>query len=173
MLKELERRLSGKRVVIVGVGNPLRADDAAGPALIERMQGKVAATLIDVGDVPENYLGPVEAAQPQVVLIIDAADLGANPGDTALIEIERLAQTGLTTHHASLTLFAQLLRASIPVGQDTNTANSDMLDILLLAIQPMNTAFGAPISPVVEQTLSKLEALLLQTIGKPSGSKAL
>ena len=148
VLEQLRDRLSGKRVVILGVGNPLRGDDGAGPALIERLLGKVDATLIDAGDVPENYLGPVEAARPQVVLIVDAALFGANPGDIALVEIEELAGSNISTHNSSLALVARV------IGSMTGA------EVLLLAIQPETISFGAPLSPSVIKALDYLEGLL-------------
>jgi hydrogenase 3 maturation protease len=147
MLETLRSRIEGKRLAILGVGNPLRGDDGAGPTLVERWQGKVAATLIDAADVPENYLGVVGAARPEVVLIVDAVELGAAPGDVALIEVGQLAGAGVTTHNASLALFARVLQAETGA------------DIFVVAIQPQSTSFGAPLSPPVEVTLKCLEEL--------------
>jgi len=152
MLEQLTNRVSGRNVAILGVGNPLRGDDGAGPALIERLQGKVRALLIDAGDVPENYLGPIEAFQPQTVLIVDAALLGAAPGDIALVEKEGLANTTLSTHNASLALFSRVIQATTDA------------DILLLAIQPETTAFGSAISARVDKTLAYLEELLIRYV---------
>ena len=39
------------RVVVIGVGNPLRGDDGAGPAVIEALRGRVPdGTLLTVSD---------------------------------------------------------------------------------------------------------------------------
>ena len=73
MFDELKRRLEGKRGVLLAIGNPLRGDDAVGPCLAARLQGKVAATIVDAGDVPENYVDVVAAARPQVIVLVDAA----------------------------------------------------------------------------------------------------
>jgi hydrogenase 3 maturation protease len=148
MLEKLKKRLQGKKTIILGIGNPMRGDDGAGPALIERLQGKVSATLIDAGEVPENYLGPIESAAPEVVLIVDAADLKASPGDVALIELDQLAQTGISTHNASLGLFASVVQRLTGA------------DILVLAVQPEVNSFGAGISEEVERTLEWVEGAL-------------
>ena len=148
MIEQLRERLKGKKTVILGIGNSMRGDDGVGPALIERLQGKVSATLIDGGEVPENYLGPIEAAKPEAVLIVDAADLRASPGDVALIEIEQLAQTGISTHNASLGLFASVVQSLTGA------------DILVLAVQPEFNSFGAGMSEAVERTLEWLEEAL-------------
>jgi Ni,Fe-hydrogenase maturation factor len=54
MFDELQRRLEGKRSVLLAVGNAMRGDDALGPTLADRLQGKVSATIVDAGEVPEN-----------------------------------------------------------------------------------------------------------------------
>ena len=144
MLDELRRRIDGKRLTIVGVGNPLRGDDGVGVALVERLQGQTSATLVNASDVPENYLGVIESARPQVVVMVDAVNLGAQPGDVAFLEIEQLARTRVSTHNASLALFAEVLRQSTGA------------DILVLGIQPSTLAFGAPLSAPVQAALEKL-----------------
>ena len=148
MIEQLRERLQGKRTLILGIGNTMRGDDGVGPALIDRLQGKVSATLIDGGEVPENYLGPIEAARPEVVLIVDAADLKASPGDVALIELEQLAQTGMSTHNASLGLFASVVQRLTGA------------DILVLAVQPEVNSFGAGMSEAVGRTMEWVEGAL-------------
>jgi hydrogenase 3 maturation protease len=155
MIEELRERLQGKRALILGIGNTMRGDDGLGPALIERLQGKVAATLIDAGEVPENYLGPIEAAGAEVILIVDAADLRAAAGDVALIELEQLGKTGISTHNASLGLFASVVQRLTGA------------DILVLAVQPMVNAFGAPMSEEVGRTLDRLEEMLSTFLRAP------
>ncbi len=144
MRQELQRRISGKRVTMVGVGNPLRGDDGVGPALIDQLQGKVDAVLVDASDVPENYLGIVQLSRPEVIVIIDAVELDARAGDVALIELEQIGGTMATTHNTSLEPFAKMLRAETGA------------DVLLVAIQPANRTFGAPMSPAVVATLEQL-----------------
>src|SRR5574342_1091615 len=70
MFAELRARLEGKRVLILGVGNRLRGDDAVGPLLVEHLQGKVDIPLIDAGEVPENYLGPIEESGADMNIIV-------------------------------------------------------------------------------------------------------
>jgi hydrogenase 3 maturation protease len=158
MLETLRARLEGKRVVVLGVGNPIRGDDGIGPYLADRLQGKVEATVVNTGDVPENYLGPVAAARPEVVVIVDAAELGAGPGEMAIVEASELAETTLSTHKASLSLFIKVLQSEVQA------------DIFLLGVQPASMAFGAPMSPAVVTALHLLEALFQSCCPKPSST---
>jgi hydrogenase 3 maturation protease len=145
MLESLENRILGKKLVILGVGNTMRGDDGIGPILVERLQGKVEADLIDAGEVPENFIGPIEAGQPDTIIIIDAADMGTKAGEVAILEIDQIAEIGLTTHNASLALIARLLQSSTQA------------DIFVLGIQPEDISFGTPMSERVIRTLDLLE----------------
>lgn len=157
MLEALRDRLEGKRVVVLGVGNPMRGDDGIGPCLADRLQGNVSATVVNAGDVPENYLGPVAASRPEVVVIVDAAELGAAPGEIAIVEVNELAgRAALSTHNASLRLFIKVLQSEIQT------------DVFLLGVQPASMAFGAPMSQVVVAALHLLEDLFKSCYPEPT-----
>ena len=143
MLESLRNRLKGK-VLILGVGNPLRGDDGAGPYLVEKLRGCVQATLLDCEDVPENFLGQIAENQPTSVLLIDAIDFGMTPGATALLEGDELEGMSLSTHHSSLQLFIKCLKA------ETKS------NVLVMGIQPKSTRFGDGISSEVKETLDLL-----------------
>ena len=145
MLDELRDRINGKKLAILGVGNPLRGDDGIGPALVDRLQGRIGGTLINAGDVPENYLDVVRVARPDVVLIVDAVELGTKPGDVALVEIEQLGGVIATTHNTSLAPVAQMIRAETGA------------DVFVVAIQPATSSLGAPMSSEVNATLEYLD----------------
>lgn len=150
MIEELQQRIQGKKVLILGIGNRLRGDDAVGSILAERLMLKVAIDIIDAGDVPENYLGPIEANGADLVLVIDAADLGANPGDISLVEMDKLKDVGLSTHSANLALLFKV----IPADRRP--------DAILVAIQPDQTETGLGLSRSVEIAIDGLEKLFVQ-----------
>lgn len=148
MLAELKLLLEGKRILLLGVGNRLRGDDAVGPLLVERLQGKVDIPLIDVGDVPENYLGPIEAADVDVVLIVDATDMGANVGDVAVFDIEQVQGMSISTHTANLGLMFQVI------------SPERRPQVILLGIQPGNMELGQGLSKPVQETFENLAEML-------------
>ena len=143
----LAERLSG-RVVVVGIGNPLRGDDGAGARLAELLAGTTGALVINAEEVPENHLGPVVRARPDRILLIDAVDLGERPGSVALLEIDELRDYPPSTHRVPLAVFADFL------GQATGA------EILLLAVQPGRNGFGAGLTAEVEGSVSALATLL-------------
>ncbi|OGO31699.1 MAG: hypothetical protein A2Z16_10190 [Chloroflexi bacterium RBG_16_54_18] len=152
MLEKLVKRLSNKKIVILGLGHPLRGDDSAGAELAERLAGKVEATVINADGVPENYIGPIVAAKPEVLMIVDAANMDAPPGSLAIIEMDNIASSGLSTHSASLNLFLLVLQSEIQP------------DTFVLGIQPQAIEFGAPISDPVRKSLGAIEQALLKNL---------
>lgn len=134
MLEALARRLRGKRTVILGVGNLLQGDDAIGPNLVDLLHGRVEATLINGGEVPENYLSAIRAARPEVVLIIVAIELGAEPGCIAVLDADRLRAIGNFTRNPGLAFLAVMI-------QDGTGA-----EVLLIGIQPEATTFASEMS---------------------------
>lgn len=150
MIEELRQRTRDKKVLILGIGNRLRGDDAVGSILAERLMQKLDIAIIDAGDVPENYLGPIEASGAELVLVIDAADLGANPGEISLIELAQVKDIRLSTHATNLALLFKV----IPPDRRS--------EAVLVAIQPEQTEAGLGLSRSVGNAMDGLEKLLVQ-----------
>lgn len=149
MLEHLKLHLLG-RVVILGIGNTLQSDDGIGSLLANRLRGKAPYLVYDAGSSPENYLGKIIKDKPETILIIDAADFGAKPGEFCVLESVDIKTTNLfSTHNASINLTIDYLQKSLKV------------DIMILLIQPKNLAFGDTLSPQVDATLNKLENFFL------------
>ena len=152
--EELARRLSG-RVVVVGVGNPLRGDDAAGCLVVRRLRGAEGARVIEAEEVPESFVGDIAAAMPDVVALVDAVDLGAEPGAVAMLEREQVATYAPTTHRMPLSLVMEVVQRRTGA------------DVFLIAVQPLTLAFGAKVSPEVSATVEVLVAVLSELLRAP------
>ncbi len=143
-LLEHLNKLSGSKTLIVGIGNTLKGDDAAGPLVCQQLTGKVSAELIDVGTVPENYIQPIIKKAPQNLLIIDAVDFGAAAGTINIFKPEQLNASVFSTHTLSPHLFVDTIRKSIKV------------DVYFVGIQPAQIGLGQSISPQVNQAVQWL-----------------
>lgn len=152
MLEDLAERLRGKRTVILGIGNPLQGDDAIGPAVVDYLQGRIDATLINAGEVPENYLSAIKAAQPEIVLIIAAVELGAEAGSLIVVDADRLRAIENFTRNPGLAYLAVMI-------QDKTGA-----EVLLVGVQPEGTSFAAKLSPPVRQVLENLGQMFEKAI---------
>ncbi len=150
MIDELEKIIAGKNILILGVGNRLRQDDGIGSYLVKRLQKRVSIPMIDAGDVPENYIGPIENSGANFVLVVDAADFGGSPGEIALIELDKIKNFGISTHTANLSLLFKV------IPQDKRP------DVLLVAIQSGSTEIGQGLTDAVRDSLDGLEQLFLQ-----------
>ena len=149
MLNELQSRIENKNVLLLGVGNLQREDDGVGSYLVRRLQKKIRIPSLDAGDVPENYIKQIETSGANLLLIVDAADFGAAPGEIALIELKDLKKMGGSTHSANLPLLLEV----IPKNKRP--------EALLVAIQPGATGSGKGLSEPVRNSLDGLDALFV------------
>jgi hydrogenase 3 maturation protease len=139
----------GPPVCIIGVGNRLRADDAAGCLVIDKLAAApLSAKLIDAGTAPENYIGPVRRLRPKSLLIIDAVDFGAAAGAVRLFGPGELDSTVFSTHSLSPRVFIDM------VGAGRRCA------AWLVGIQPGGTVLGGPVGEGISRAVNDLASLL-------------
>lgn len=139
--------MQGKRV-IVGIGNPLRGDDGFGPALIERLQGRVGAVCIDAGSAPENYAGRIVKEQPDTILLVDVAHLDLAPGQFRILRPDQILRCGVTTHAMSCRMLIDFL------------AGQTQADIFMLGVQPQAMVLGEQLSEPLYEALDEIENLI-------------
>ncbi|MDD5292457.1 MAG: hydrogenase maturation peptidase HycI [Candidatus Omnitrophica bacterium] len=156
--EQLSKILSGK-VLIVGIGNSLRGDDSFGPALTERIEGKVKANCLDAGSSPENYIGKIIKLQPDVILLIDAVSMDKEAGYMRLIKADEIPQYGFSTHNVSPRLMIENIKEHIKA------------EIFMLGIQPKNLEFGSPLSEELHKKLLLLENTFIEIMGSDENKK--
>lgn len=132
----------------------MRGDDGFGPKLIESLKKKkTRANLFDCGTVPENYIFPILTTSCDTVIIIDAADLKADPGSMKALTLGELSGAGLSTHNSSIRLFTDLLMTG-----------KDDLNIFAITVQPRSIAFGESMSPAVSEGVDRLTDILVEAL---------
>ncbi len=163
----LERQLkqwldnSGK-VALIGVGNPLRTDDAIGTQIIKKLKRyrlSECIGLFNCETVPENYLDEIKKFQPTHLILIDAAQLNLKPGEQKLVTIEKIKNVAISTHALPLSFLAKYLK------QTMRTA------IILLAIQPKNINFGINLTPELEKASVDLARMMAKILSEHFGHK--
>ena len=154
----LERWLAGaERVVVAGIGNPIRTDDFVGVKIVQDLEGKVSEKihLLECETVPESFLEPIIEFNPTHVLLIDAAFLGLKPGAARLIDPERIADfPAVTTHMLPLRIFCEYI---------TKMTGAK---IALLLIEPKNAEFGEGLTPEVQAAAERITTVLLKLLCK-------
>jgi hydrogenase 3 maturation protease len=152
--EELAARLTGS-VVVVGVGNPLRGDDAAGSLLARSLRESDSVRVIDAGEAPESFIGEIARATPDAVAFVDAVDLSRPAGDVALLEVDDVTPYLPSTHRAPLSLVMDVVRSRTGA------------DVFLIAVQPARAGFGAAPSAAVTRTVGLLAGLLAEVLRTP------
>lgn len=154
--KELKTWLSNaEKVVVAGIGNPIRMDDFVGTKIVQDLWGKVSEKiyLIECETVPENFMQQIIDFNPTHVLLIDAAILGLKPGNSRLIRPERLmAFPAYSTHALPLGMFCEYL------------AKMTKANIALLLVEPKKADFGEGLTLEVEASAQDIVDSLLRVL---------
>jgi hydrogenase maturation protease HycI len=135
------------RLAIVGIGNELNGDDAAGSMVARTLREKKGAEdvdrllVIDAGVAPENITGELRAFKPGLIVFIDAADMGETPGTVRWIGMEEIDGMSASTHRMPLSMLANYL--TLELG----------CDIVLLGIQPSSVEMGKGLSDPVRRVV--------------------
>lgn len=149
---------AGPSILILGLGNSLLGDDAAGPLAIESLLASPSAldaqiSLRDGGTMGLSLLPEIEDCAGFIA--IDAASFGAAPGTVRVFEGAAmdaiLGGVKKTAHEVALAdlMGAAMLAGSAPVFR------------ALVAVQPLTTALGMTLSPPVEAAMPQV---LLETM---------
>lgn len=126
------------RLAIVGIGQELRGDDAIGLEVVRRLRPSMKARenllLIEAGPAPENFTGPLRRFRPEVVVLVDAAQMGSLPGSVLYLDWRDVTGYRGSSHTLPLSTVAEYLEKEIGC------------EVWLLGIQPADNSFGEKLS---------------------------
>jgi hydrogenase 3 maturation protease len=132
------------RVAVVGIGQSLRGDDGAGSAVARSLQARLhgvsSVLALDGASAPENQTGPLRRHRPALVILVDAAQMGAAPGTLKWLAWEETH--GMTSSHTLPPHFLARYLTTVVC-----------CEVFLLGIEPADTTIGAPLSPAVEKAV--------------------
>jgi hydrogenase 3 maturation protease len=142
------------RLAILGIGNELNADDGAGVLAARRVRAAVHdrqdVLVVEAGPSPENFTGPLRRFRPDVVIMIDAADMGEPPGSVRWIEWDAVDGVSASTHRLPPTTLASFLMSELGC------------EVVLLGIQPGDVSFDGPVSAEVTAAVNWVAGELTQ-----------
>jgi hydrogenase 3 maturation protease len=147
--------LDAERVVVAGIGNPIRMDDFMGVKIVQNLREKVSEKvyLIECETVPESFIQQIIDFNPTHILLIDAALLGLKPGDARLVQTEALKNfPAFSTHMLPLRIFCEYL---------TKTTKAK---IALLLIEPKKADFGEGLTLELSKVATEIANLLIQIL---------
>jgi len=140
-LKLKNRLVNVKRLAVLGIGSDLRADDAAGMLIAEKVSKSQVTShkfKVFLGETaPENFTGVIKKFKPTHLVIIDSADMGKKAGDVLLIEPKNVVGISFSTHSLPLNIMADY------ISKDINC------EVVIIGIQPKTIEFGKPVSKEV------------------------
>jgi hydrogenase 3 maturation protease len=110
----LKTRLKGfTRLLVLGVGNEFKGDDAVGIEFARQLKRRVGFSadlnVVEAGVAPENFTWVIRSFHPSHILIVDAAKMGMPTGSTRIVEKGEIDSLSFSTHNLSLSFLADYL----------------------------------------------------------------
>jgi hydrogenase 3 maturation protease len=153
---------AAEKIVLLGAGNDLMADDGAGclvaRRLKKRLTGKVPGRsfkVFDAGTAPENFTGLIRREEPDLVLLVDAANFGQRPGAVTVVEHGHFESSLPSTHSLPLSSMIRYL-------EDTTAAA-----IVVLLIQAGSAQLDGPMTPEVLRSVRDAVSVLARAARHP------
>jgi hydrogenase 3 maturation protease len=146
------------RVALMGIGNEMRGDDMAGIAVIRNLAAAFSPSppsdvlLVEAAHAPENHTGPIRKFSPDLVILIDMAQMKEDAGAIRWLPWQETTGISASTHTMPPYMLAQYL-----------TAVTDT-EVALIGIQPAQTDLGAPMSDKVETAVNEVTNFLVKTL---------
>ena len=129
--------------VLLCVGNSMMGDDGAGPLLAEMCAANPQGNwvVIDGGSAPENDVVAIRELRPERLLIVDATDMGLNPGEIRLIDPDDIAgMFMMTTSRSTPSLGCILQRFFVVSSSSVSRISPSSVQFAARMIVPSNAA---------------------------------
>lgn len=144
-LQAQQNKQPNKPVLLLGVGNTLMGDDAAGILVIQQLKARMPADshfiLVDTGPTPENFSGLARKLQPGIVVFIDAGNMDEPPGSVGFYTCEEGDGISAFGHSLPLGVLGQYLEMELNC------------ECFLLIIQPGRIDFDVPVTAEVQKAV--------------------
>ena len=150
LLQQPATEATSPRIAIVGIGNVLRSDDAAGMLVARALYRRECAAdtdhilIVEAGHAPENRTAELRSFAPNLVLLVDAADMGKEPGTAEWISEDDIDGMSASTHSLPLSMLAKYL--TLELG----------CNVRLLGIQPASNEVGETVSAEVLRAVEEV-----------------
>ncbi len=135
--------------LLLGVGNRLSHDDGVGPEVALTLHGATGWTSIDCGTSLENAAGIVSRERPDLLVIVDAARMGAAPGTIRRLPLGTHDRMLASTH-------------GLPISFVLANLQSAAAETIMIGIEPFDLSLGEGLSPDVQRAADSLIERLLQ-----------
>ncbi len=146
--KRLRELIDSRLVVVIGLGNPDRADDGVGIEVARQLRGLAPERIFSETEGLEGIvLRILDRKDAEVGIFIDAVDFGGRPGEVRIFSDADFPPCTTSTHKVPLGLLSALLKKEEKASY-------------LVGIQPGTLDFDSEISDEVHRSLGEIVAIL-------------
>ena len=156
VLEATNKGITPTRLAIVGIGNELNGDDAAGVLITRKLAVNLkespSVRIFEAGQALENITGALIRFKPDAILFIDALSIGTQPGSIHMLDWQLSQGFSASTHSLPLGVVIQYL------------LHEHTCQIHILGIQASDTTTGTPVSPEVLQSIDSVSNFILSSL---------
>jgi hydrogenase 3 maturation protease len=144
------------RLALVGIGHELCGDDAVGMRIAGMLRPLLSSEerllVIEAGPAPENFTSVLRRFHPDLVLLLDSALMGEEPGAVRWLNWQETEGVSASTHTLPLHILASYLMTDLGCA------------MALIGIQPQQTFADAPLTPAVQAAAEQVVSALSDCI---------
>ena len=144
------------RLALLGIGNELNGDDAAGMLVVRALCARLASRphllLIEAGLAPEAFTAPLRRFAPDLVVLVDAALLEHPAGTVEMVDWRETDGLSATTHTLPPSVLVQFIQHELGCPVE------------LILIQPEDIEFDHPIRPAVRHAIDQVVDRLVELL---------
>lgn len=132
--------------ILMGVGNNLRGDDGIGGYIAKNFRKKNWLSL-NCGTAPENFTSIIRKNKPEILVIVDAADMNLKPGRFRIVSVKKIENIGVSTH-------------SMPLSFLINYLSNSAGKIIFIGVQPKTIKDSENISMELKKSVKEIIKIL-------------
>jgi hydrogenase 3 maturation protease len=130
----------GKKILFVGIGNVLRSDDGVGVYICSKIHKSPYLDTLIVEVSIENYIKKINDLDPDILVLIDCADLNRAPGYAEMLPVAKVKDFTQGTHNISLKRVSEFFK----------------MKVLVLGVQPGLLSIGEELTSQVKKSADRI-----------------
>ena len=144
------------KVAVCGIGNRIRGDDGVGPEVVSELRRDIGEAkdvlILDCEEKPESILGDLQRFSPDKLIIVDAVDLGKEPGTIGIVDIHSVKKQAMSTHKLPLNMFIDYLQTRMK------------FKLVFIGVQPKEICYNTGLSEECRNAVPFAKELVKQHI---------
>ncbi|OWK27486.1 MAG: hypothetical protein US76_04255 [Parcubacteria group bacterium GW2011_GWA2_38_13b] len=148
-----------KKILILGIGNPLFSDEGIGPYIVEELKKYSLPTNVNVINGGTGGFELIHCLQKHDnIIVIDAVDMNMTPGTIKKLKLSDVSGKTHTCHSLHQTSFTEIVELANALGSYPK--------IVIFGVQPKNTKDLGELTPEVKNMVPTLLVWLIKEIKK-------